>query len=540
MEEQKVLSGQSSSDKNPYHSILLHLIPRILTNLDRDIDSPTCGCFDRNFWHYKVHDYSSGLLQQCSLTLALIYLNPFKGNIYWNNPIIQEYSISGVNYCYKIQNRDGSFSEYWKGESSIPSTAFTLYSLCETCELLGIGVDAQRLDKAVQFLIKHRERDALNQEMASIAAIRYAAKLLKNEKYEIVAGHRFDELLKMKKPEGWFSEYGGLDISYLTVTLDFMIRYYELSGNNNALETAKQIVDFIQYFIHPDGSLGGEYGTRNTEYFAPYGIEYLKKHCPISNLIIRRILGYIHQDGYLNMNCDERYYLHYLSHSFMKSLLLYSDNPCTCSVSLPHEKNFEKFFDESKIFIKSTPHYYFITNLSKGGVFKVMNKHTSQMSTDCGYRLRVSKDWYVTELPQQNNYSLDKNHIELTCGFSKMNFIKQSTTKLLLLRIISSVLGFQTNHLLKKMMIFGTSRNTDMTLNRVMTCEDDEIQISDTIKIGKKSGILKLSNGLSMRHTASSRFFQINVLHNSVEPQEFQIAESLIYKRTISFDNSSG
>jgi hypothetical protein len=373
----------------------------------------------------------------------------------------------------------------------------------------------------------------LNQEMAAIAAIRYAAKLLRNKEYETIAGKRFNDLLRMKMQEGWFSEYGGLDISYLTVNLDFMIRYYELTNNKDALETAKQVVEFIQYFIHPDGSLGGEYGTRNTEYFAPYGIEYLKRYCPVSHAIIQSTLGYIHQDGYLNLNCDERYYLHYLSHSFMKSLLLYSDNPCDCS--LPHEKNFEKIFNESKIFIKSTPHYYFIINFSKGGVFKVMNKHTYQMSTDCGYRLHLSRDMYVTELPQQNHYSFHENQIEMVCKFSKMNFARQSTTKLLLLRLMSSILGFQTIHVLKKLMIFGNGGNNDLKLNRIITFEEDKINIFDIIDIGKMSGVLRLSNGLSIRHTASSRFFQINVLHNSVEPEEYQITNSLSNKRTISF-----
>jgi hypothetical protein len=534
MKKQQISTNKKDpTSDNPYKPIVLHLIPRILTNLDRDKDSPTYGCFDRNFWHYKVHDYASALLQQCTLTLALAYLNNFNGNIYYNNKTVREYSISGVNFCYRIQNRDGSFAEYWKGESSIPSTAFTLYSLCETCDLLGIEADEQCLKKAVNFLIKHKEKDVLNQEMAAIAAIRYAARLLKNKEYEIIAELRFNELLRMMKPEGWLSEYGGLDISYLTVNLDFMIRYFQITGNNDALEAAKRIVELIQYFIHPDGSLGGEYGTRNTEYFAPYGIEYMKKHCPISNPIIQSILGYIHQEGYLNLSCDERYYLHYLSHSFMKSLIIYSDNPCTCS--LPHEKMFEKFFDDSKIFIKSTPNYYFIANLSKGGIFKVMKKQTSQMNTDCGYRLFLSKDIYVTELPQTNDYSIHDNQIGVTCKFSKMNFVRQSTIKLLLLRLMSLVLGFPTIHLLKKMMIFGTRGNNDLKMNRIISFEEDKVHITDTIEIGKRSGVLKLSNSLSIRHTASSRFFQINVLDNSIEPEEFQITDSFRNRRTISF-----
>jgi hypothetical protein len=363
--------------------------------------------------------------------------------------------------------------------------------------------------------------------------------VLGNQEYVIIAERRFNELLQMKNQEGWFSEYGGMDVSYLTVNLDFMIRYYELTGDNNALDAAKQIVQFIQYFIHPDGSLGGEYGTRNTEYFAPYGIEYLKKYCPVSHEIIHNLLGFIHQNGYLNLSCDERYYLHYLSHSFMKSLVIYTYNPGTGI--LPHQKNFEKFFNESKIFIKSTPHYYFVTNLSKGGVFKVLNKHTREMSTDCGYRLRLSRDWYVTELPQQNNdCTVEKNRLSVSCNFSKMNFVRQSTIKLLALRFLSSVLGIRIIHFLRKMMIFGSGSTNDTTLNRIMTFEEDRIHISDTINIGKRSGILKLSSGLSMRHTASSRFFQLNVLHNSVEPQEFQITDTVTYERTITFPANSG
>lgn len=534
MHKQRALSGRINHLYNPYCPIILHLIPRILTNLDRDKDSPTYGCYDRNFWHYKVHDYSSAILQQCSLTLALVYLNQFCGNIYYNNKMIRQYSIAGINFCYKIQNRDGSFAEYWKGESSIPSTAFTLYSLCETCDLLGLKPDAECLNKAVHFLIKHKENEVLNQEMAAIAAIRYAGKLLDNKEYESISTQRFNEFLKMEKKEGWFSEYGGMDISYLTVNLDFLIRYYELTGNNNALEAAKQVIGYIQYFIHPDGSLGGEYGTRNTEYFAPYGIEYLKGHCPISSWIINSVLGYISQDGYLNLNCDERYYLHYLSHSFMKSLIIYSKN--NCFLSLPHNFSFEKYFKESKIFIKSTPNYYFISNLSKGGVFKAMNKHTYQMSTDCGYRLILSKNMYVTELPQLNEYSFREDQIEVTCNFVKLNFVKQSTLKLLLLRALSLMLGSRTNHLLKKVMIFGKNSNNDMKLNRIIAFEDDKIHVSDNIQIGKRSGNIKLSNGLSVRHTASSRFFQLNTLNNPVQPEEFQINGSLTNTRTIFFN----
>ena len=34
-------------------------IPKILTLGDRNPHSPTYGCFDRNFWHYKIIDFPS-------------------------------------------------------------------------------------------------------------------------------------------------------------------------------------------------------------------------------------------------------------------------------------------------------------------------------------------------------------------------------------------------------------------------------------------------------------------------------------------------
>ncbi len=39
----------------------LHL-QRLLGAMDRDPDSPTYGCFDRGFWHYKAQDWSSAIL----------------------------------------------------------------------------------------------------------------------------------------------------------------------------------------------------------------------------------------------------------------------------------------------------------------------------------------------------------------------------------------------------------------------------------------------------------------------------------------------
>lgn len=527
-----------TQETNPYIPIVLNIIPRVLTNLDRDRDSPTYGCFDRAFWNYKVQDFASAILQQCSLSLALIYRYPFPGNIYYNKEIIKEYAIAGIQFWRKIQHKNGSFDEYWRGEQSIPATAFTLFSVCETCDILGIQPDTNTIEKAVHFLMHHEQSkdfEALNQVMASIGAMYYAGKILEKNEYQEYAQQQFKNFLLKQKKEGWFSELGGLDLSYSTVNLDFLVRYYLLSGDQKALESAKRLLHLITYFVHPDGSVGGEYGTRNTEYFAPFGIEYLKRHCNISYKMIEKLLGYIHQGTYINLNCDERYYLHYLSHSFTKALLDYSSTPC--NEKLPYETIFSKYFNESKIFVKSTPSYYFIANVSKGGVFKVMDKNTHAMNTDCGYRFFTGDTSHVTELIKNNTCSYTDTTLEVIVPFSKYTYIQQSSFRLSLLRLISFLFGFYAVRLVKRIMSTGEKHREDMYLKRKITFDDFSITIHDEINVNQQSGLLKISDGLSVTRTSSSRFFQPNVLYNLIKPEKFSITGRKKLERTLKFED---
>jgi hypothetical protein len=63
----------------------LDLIPKILTLQDRNAHSPTYGCFDRNFWHYKIIDFPSGMAAEFVWPLALAYTLPIENNPYFGS-----------------------------------------------------------------------------------------------------------------------------------------------------------------------------------------------------------------------------------------------------------------------------------------------------------------------------------------------------------------------------------------------------------------------------------------------------------------------
>ena len=53
-------------------------IPKFLTLLDRNPHSPTYGCFDRNYWHYRIIDFPSGMAQAFVWPLALAWPLPYE------------------------------------------------------------------------------------------------------------------------------------------------------------------------------------------------------------------------------------------------------------------------------------------------------------------------------------------------------------------------------------------------------------------------------------------------------------------------------
>ena len=115
-----------------YMDFINKTVPKVLTQVDRDRHSPRYGCCDRNFWHLKIRDFSSAILQQTGLSIALLTTVPYPGNVFYGREDVKDWARASVYYWEKIQLKDGSFNEYYPFEHGFPPTAFSLYSSCET------------------------------------------------------------------------------------------------------------------------------------------------------------------------------------------------------------------------------------------------------------------------------------------------------------------------------------------------------------------------------------------------------------------------
>ena len=523
-------------------SYALHVLVRTLSGLDRDPLSPTYGCFDRNFWQYKSTDFPSSILQQGALTLAVAYSDPFGGNIYYQKERIRDYAAAGISYWSRLVNQTGRLEEYWPHERSIPAAAFSLYAVCEASERIRFSNPdfKSAVRKAASFLKKHRDHEALNQEIASIAAIRYAAKVLSDAELKQAADQRFERFLARQEEEGWFAEYQGVDTGYLSVTLDFLIRDYEIGRDARGLGAAEKLLEFLTYFIHPDGSFGGVYCSRDSEYFLPYGFAALSAQFPPANPALRKLVQYLCRENYLNLSVDDRYLLHYLGSSVLKAAARLSDaSPGDKAGLLPCERCFEKHFPKAMIYIKSTPRYYLIVSLMKGGAFLAFDKKNLRSHADAGYRLTQGEAVYTLECPLRRPYRIDGDGIRLETFFSKKKYFIQTPWKRLGMVVFFFVLKDYSASLARKIKhrFFYSAKRGVFTFRRTLVLNDAEIRVSDTLDAGRgRATAWRIPGGVGMRFMPSSKFFQIHTLSQTDPAESFEIEGKRTVETRVSFE----
>lgn len=526
-----------------YGNYVLKNVPRLLSQLDRDKNSYTYGCFDRNHWHYKIRDFTSMVLQQGSLTLAQLYSNDFRDNIYYGNERIKEWAIASINFWMENQLRDGSFDEYWPNEHGYPPTVFSLYSTSETYKILykyifnKDDIEAA-LIKSCKFIAKHDEEGAQNQEIASIAAL-YSVYLSINEEWlSKIVEEKLKKVLERQSTEGWFSEYGGADIGYLSVSLNHLAEYYRSSRDKRAFQALKNVVDFVQYFVHPDGTVGGEYGSRNTEYFLPGGLEILAPEYPLAGAIADKLLGNLESCQNLPNSVDDRYLSHYFLHSYVSALINYQPRSRSDTPKLPFEiENCERYFEDAGSYVVNNKNYYAVFGLSKG-VLKVFSK-TDEIINDCGYVAEIKKGKFATTNWIDIDYkkTRDKNTFTISSKFYRVTQHRPSPLKHFLLRVASPIFGKRLIPIMKKQLI---TRDVvaPITFNRSVTFLDDGILIKDVIKSKTRLEKLSASDGFSLRYVPSSKYFQAKEIKRLYKEETLNNVEGVEIEKYIDILNN--
>lgn len=502
--------------RNILAEMVIPEIPRLFGMINRNPYSKTYGCIDRNFWHYKIVDFPSGMHQVGALLLAFVYCNDFPGNIYYKKERIKELCIAAMRFMEKSSHRDGSADEFYPYERALGATELSLYCATEAYLLLKLRDEGLKyfFRKRADWLIENDEPGLMaNHQAGASVALLNVYLICGERKYLDASREKIKRVLSLQSGEGWFQEYEGCDPGYLTVTIDFLAKYYKKTRDPSVLSAIEKAVNFASYFIHPDGSFGGEYGSRNTYHFLPHGFELMAGTHPeaarVNDLWLEGVKG--RKNEFMN---DDRYFM-YDAANRLQACLDY------CEKRKAHKArgDFKKYFPDAKIFVAKWSAYYVVISLAKGGVFKLF-RSKKLIASDCGLIGRLGGKTVITQLIDnyEINVSRDMEHLKVSGSFNFVMDELPSPLKLVLFRLGLLTFGntaqggrFIKKHLTKRL-ILGKSR-APARFRRVFEL-DGGLRITDEIRLAGRENMASLfiPSDLAAIHVPGSRYYQESTL----------------------------
>lgn len=500
----------------------LRMMPRLILMIDKNRFSETYGCFDREFWHYRTVDFPCAMNQEFCLPLALAYAHPFPNNPYYKLERLKELVIASIEFARKTSHDDGSCDDYFPFERALGALVFSTYAMTESYITLGLERDdfIRFFKLRGDWLATHNETGQLANHQAFAALALYNVYLITGEeKYLDASNHFRDITLSWQHEEGWFQEYEGADPGYHSCSIAFLGKLYQKSKDPLLEEPLKRAVDFATYFMHPDGSYAGEYGSRNTFHFYPHGFEVVSEFYPQAARVAETFLQRAMPERRRYFNDDNRMCAHYV-YDWMQSWLDYNGDARDGTLD-DHRGNFTRYFDDAQILVKKTDHYYAVCSLAKGAVIKAFD-NSGPIYSDTGLIAKTTDGEVLVPhlVDDQHVSSFDEESGTITVRgqMSKRRYPLPSPVKQMAFRGMNLSVGrFGANavrSILQTILITGKPR-TEVTFERTIKLEEGDIIVNDVIDTSATdvtvAEIARSSDATSI-YVANSNTFQESVL----------------------------
>lgn len=280
-------------------------VPRVLGLMDREKDSPTHGCADRYFWHYKLHDFPNARFQEAAEILALAFVYPHPSNSFYGVERVRAWALASADYWGKTRHGDGSVDEAYPYERSFCATAFSAFHVTQTLILLSESPSFD-LRPTARWLMAHDSPDTANQRAASAAALANISVLLSDDRLLHAARSRAAALHDEHRRLGYLNEYGGADLGYTSITLSMLAVYADRARDTDAALWLNTAAAAMGSRLRDDGSCEYASQSRHTRFLYPYALAWS------SDPAIGKIAGGISSDRILKPSwMDDRYMVPY-------------------------------------------------------------------------------------------------------------------------------------------------------------------------------------------------------------------------------------
>ena len=499
-------------------------LPRILSQINRDENVPDYGCCDRNHHHYKIRDFSSIIIQQAGYAAWCASLLPENAHLADG---LRRTARAACLYWNKRALKFRAFEEYYPWEEGYPPVAFSTLAVAKLALAGVVEPEAIRsgLEIAARQLLKRFEAEAANQQVAGTSALCQVRKLFP----ELVPADQLERViaktLNCQHPEGWYMEYGGQDLGYLSVTLDCLWDAFDVTGDSRFRESAAKALRYMGIFLSVSPRGIGMHNARNTDYVVPYGIaRFLNEaeYAPLAARILNGLLQNIESPGHYFRAVDDRYWCHYIGHSLYRAIPLLGKLETVQAETVSPENC---FLEGTGHFLrgKAEPFRAFVSG-KKGGILTLFDANGRSIS-DFGWvipdgkRLWVNHWWSDQWKPEQQGA-----RIVVTGPLSAHKYAKNTPFRHFVLRCLSLFFGHQIIALLKEKLIFKKSGKSPYGFKREVEFAADQVIVRDEFQLPPGTQP-KPARRASQRHVASADSFHFEDYDNAEENCLIQMSE---------------
>ena len=550
-----------------YSATILDQAPRVLSLMDREALSPTAGCCDRTYWAWKFVDFPGARFQEALCVMSYLYSSKLNNNPYYRNARLLEWIGSGFRFWSSIQHRDGSFDEAYPYERSLAATAFTTFYVGEALNFLiddlSVAIKTsvrETMSRAGIWLTNNDETHGfLSNHLAAAAAALYHVYCLTGDRiFEQRSQYFLERILRHQSHEGWYEEYGGADPGYQTHGSFYLARYWQLSQNKDILESLDRSMTFLAHFVQPDGSLGGEYASRNTQTYYPAAFEMFALRHPAAAWIAERMRPSVLNGATAGLRSVDAYnYFPFLNNLVFAYIAGANENCHAVEPKEPSSAQGLVWFPEAGIARIRRERYDAYIGTTKGGVIKVFDRSSRKLVySDCGYIGRLHGGRIFSSQYQDNGrkINIQPERIEIVGAFYEISRPTMRPFRFIGFRLFTltvgrlASLGAWLKRLLVKFLIYR-KKTLKIRLRRVIEFDEMSVSVFDNISGQDGSHVESLNwvDIFTTIHMGSSRYFINNELiersssnigpTREINPQE--IASGVTLQRVISFDKEN-
>lgn len=370
------------------------------------------------------------------------------------------------------------------------------------------------------WLLNHEESGRLaNHQALGALALQNVFALTGEARFRAGMERLRDRALSWQHSEGWFQEYEGADPGYQTCTIAFLAKLRQKTGDARLTEPLQRAVHFAAHFMHPDGSYGGEYGSRNTHHFYPHGFELLARESAealqLAELYLRKALP--KRTRYFND--DNRMCAHYV-YDWFQAWRDYADVPGRNQAACLSEPR-TAWFAEAGLLVERDARHCTVVAAHKGGVIKVTGE-TGPIYSDTGPMVQLEDGAVLVAhlLNRLNEVKWDAGARTLTIhgALCRRRAPIMTPAKWMVFRLLALTIGRCNPNwlrlLIQKLFITGKAA-TAATFARTIRLGADAIEITDEIDlhvVGRPTAVIASPDSTSIYVASSNSFQAANLL----------------------------